>query len=66
MANPELTVEYRGEQYRARATTVPNGPDRDRLSARMSGVIPGAYGYQDRYRDYRQVPVVPLERVVPA
>ena len=63
VANPELTVEYRGEQYRARATTVPNGPEREWLFARMSEVIPGAYRYQDRCRDYRQIPVVALERV---
>ncbi len=64
VANPELTVEYRGEQYRARATTVPNGPERDRLFARMNEVIPGAYGYQDRCRDQRQIPVVALQRVL--
>jgi deazaflavin-dependent oxidoreductase (nitroreductase family) len=65
-ANPELTVEFRGEQYQAKATTVPNGPERDQLFARMNEVIPGAYGYQDRCRDHRQIPVVALERVVEA
>ena len=62
IAHPELTVEFRGEQYRAKAITVANGPERDRLFARMNEVIPGAYGYQDRCRDHRQIPVIALER----
>jgi deazaflavin-dependent oxidoreductase (nitroreductase family) len=63
VAHPELTVEYLGDTYRARATTVPNGPDRDRLFEMMSVVIVGLYQYQDRCRDRRQIPVVRLERL---
>jgi deazaflavin-dependent oxidoreductase (nitroreductase family) len=63
VANPELTVEFRGATYRARAETLPNGPERDALFARMNEVIPGAYGYQDRCRDQRQIPIVALVRV---
>jgi len=61
-ADPELTVEYLGDTYRARASTVPNGPDRDRLFQMMSEVIVGLYEYQDRCRDQRQIPIVRLER----
>jgi deazaflavin-dependent oxidoreductase (nitroreductase family) len=53
LANPELTVENRGDTYRAKATTLPNGPDRDALFARMSDVIPGIYEYQDRAASFR-------------
>ena len=62
VANPELTVEYLGETFRARAATVENGPDRDRLFQMMNEVIQGLYGYQDRCRDQRQIPVVRLHR----
>jgi deazaflavin-dependent oxidoreductase (nitroreductase family) len=62
-ANPELTVEFRGEEFRARASTVGNGLERDRLFARMDEVIPGLYGYQDRATDHRQIPIVLLERL---
>jgi deazaflavin-dependent oxidoreductase (nitroreductase family) len=63
LANPELTVEYRGNVYRARATTVANSPDRDALFARMSEVIPGMYGYQDRAAPFRQIPIVALDPI---
>jgi deazaflavin-dependent oxidoreductase (nitroreductase family) len=63
LANPEVTVEYRAERYQARATTVPNSPERDALFARMDEVIPGLYGYQDRAAPHRQIPVIALERI---
>src|SRR5215510_4466306 len=62
VANPEVTVEYRGDTFQARASTVENGPERDELFARMNEVIPGMYGYQDRCREFRQIPIVRLER----
>jgi deazaflavin-dependent oxidoreductase (nitroreductase family) len=62
LAHPELTVEYRGDTYQATAETVANGPDRDRLFEMMNAVIPGLYGYQDRCKDQRQIPVVRLSR----
>jgi deazaflavin-dependent oxidoreductase (nitroreductase family) len=62
VAHPEITVEYLGESFPARATTVPNSTDRDRLFAMMEEVIPGMYGYQDRCRDQRQIPIVRLVR----
>jgi deazaflavin-dependent oxidoreductase (nitroreductase family) len=61
-ANPELTVEYRGETFRVRATTEPNGATRDRLFAEMDTVIPGIHGYQDRCRETRQIPIIRLVR----
>jgi deazaflavin-dependent oxidoreductase (nitroreductase family) len=62
VANPELTVEYLGDTYRARATTVENSTDRDRLFQMMSEVIVGLYQYQDRCRESRQIPIVRLIR----
>jgi deazaflavin-dependent oxidoreductase (nitroreductase family) len=62
VANPELTVEYLGETYAAVASTVPNGPERDRLVAMLSAEIVDLYAYQDRCRDTRQIPIVRLRR----
>jgi deazaflavin-dependent oxidoreductase (nitroreductase family) len=62
MSNSELTVEYLGEIYPAVADTVPNGVDRDRLFQMMSEEITDLYGYQDRCRDSRQIPVVRIRR----
>jgi deazaflavin-dependent oxidoreductase (nitroreductase family) len=64
-ANPELTVEYLGDTYQARATVVPNSLDRNRLFDMMSEVIIGLYQYQDRCRDHRQIPIIRLERIEP-
>jgi deazaflavin-dependent oxidoreductase (nitroreductase family) len=63
LANPELTVEYLGTTYQAQATTVTNGPDRDRLFAMMAEVIPGLYRYQDRCRNQRQIPIMRITRL---
>jgi deazaflavin-dependent oxidoreductase (nitroreductase family) len=62
VSNPELTVEYLGETYRAVADTVPNSVDRDRLFQMLSEEITGLYGYQDRCRDSRQIPIVRIHR----
>jgi deazaflavin-dependent oxidoreductase (nitroreductase family) len=62
VAHPGLTVEYLGQSFPAEAATVANSPDRDRLFRLMSEQIPGLYGYQDRCRDTRQIPVVRLRR----
>jgi deazaflavin-dependent oxidoreductase (nitroreductase family) len=63
VANPVLTVEYGGETYQAQATTVPNSLDRNRLFDMMSTVIVGLYGYQDKCREHRQIPIVSLDRI---
>ena len=62
VAHPNLTVEYLGRSFPAMAVTVPNSPDRDRLFQLMSKEITGLYGYQDRCRDTRQIPIVRLRR----
>jgi F420H(2)-dependent quinone reductase len=63
VAQPEIVVEYLGESWRAAADTVANSPDRDRLFHMMSEEITGLYGYQDRCRDARQIPIVRLRRI---
>ncbi|HVW40020.1 MAG TPA: nitroreductase/quinone reductase family protein [Amycolatopsis sp.] len=63
VASPVIGVEYLGERYRAEVTTVANGPDRDRLFQMMSEEITGIYGYQDKCRDHRQIPIMRLRRV---
>lgn len=62
VSNPELTVEYLGETYRAVADTELNSVDRDRLFAMMSREITGLYAYQDRCRESRQIPIVRIRR----
>ena len=62
-ADPAVTVEYLGLTYQATASTVPNSTDRDRLFQMLSEEIAGLYGYQDRCRDTRQIPIVRLRRV---
>ena len=62
LAQPEVTVEYLGQTYKAAATTVANSLDRNRLFDMMSEVIIGLYGYQDRCRDNRQIPIIRLQR----
>lgn len=60
VAQPSITVEYRGQESTAVASTVTNSPDRDRLFNLMSEVIPGVYEYQDLCRETRQIPIVRL------
>jgi len=62
LADAELTVEYLGDTYQATAETVENSLDRNRLFQMMSEVVPGLYGYQDKCRDRRQIPIVRLRR----
>jgi deazaflavin-dependent oxidoreductase (nitroreductase family) len=62
-AHPELTVEYLGDTYRARAELVPNSQDRNRLFDMMSEVIIGLYAYQDRAAEHRQIPIIRLVRI---
>ena len=62
VADSSVIVEYEGHTYAARATTVPEGPERDRLLAVMNEVIPGLYRYQERARESRLIPIVVLRR----
>jgi deazaflavin-dependent oxidoreductase (nitroreductase family) len=62
VAHPQVTVEYQGESYEANAGVVRNSTDRDRLFQLLSEEIIGLYGYQDRCRDTRQIPIIRLRR----
>ena len=63
LANAELTVEYRGETYRARASTVLNGPGRDALFAADEHGDSRPVRVPGPGRFHRQIPVVALERI---
>ena len=60
LAHPDIQVEFALRRFRVRASVEPNGPLRDEVFARLHKLIPGLYEYQDRCRDYRQIPVVRL------
>jgi F420H(2)-dependent quinone reductase len=62
VAEPRVTVEYRGEVFPAVARTVHVADERRRLMRLMETVIPGLPRYQDRAAAHRQIPVVLLER----
>jgi len=62
LADPTLVVEYEGETYPAQASTVPDGPERDRLFTLMNQVIPDLDKYQERAKATRQIPIIVLER----
>lgn len=61
-ATPDLTVEFRGDRYPARASTVPPGPERDRLAALMAESLPELPRYEAKAAASRQVPIVLIER----
>jgi deazaflavin-dependent oxidoreductase (nitroreductase family) len=63
LVNPEVTVEYLGRSFPGTASTVENSQHRDRLFHMLSEEITGLYGYQDRCRDTRQIPII---RISPA
>ncbi|QIS09505.1 nitroreductase family deazaflavin-dependent oxidoreductase [Nocardia arthritidis] len=59
LANPEATVEIGTERFRATATPITSGPERDRLYAAMVSVMPGFADYEKNTT--RVIPVVVLE-----
>ena len=61
LANPIVTVELGKENFRARATAVTEGPERDRLYALMVARNPGFAAYEEKTS--RKIPAVLLERV---
>lgn len=61
LANPEVTVELPGETFRARATAITEGPERDRLYRAQADLMPNFDEYE-KLTD-RLIPVVVLERV---
>ena len=60
-AQPIVTVEFGNEQFQARATVVAEGPDRDRLYAKMAERNPGFAAYEQKTT--RKIPAVVLERL---
>ena len=61
LANPEVTVELPGETFRARAITLPDGPEHDRLYRAQADLMPNFDEYQEKAD--RTIPVVVLERI---
>jgi deazaflavin-dependent oxidoreductase (nitroreductase family) len=60
-ANPDVTVEFQGETFPARATVV-DGPERERLYARIIETAPVFATYRERTAGIREIPVVALKR----
>lgn len=60
-ANPTVSVEVAGEEFRARAT-IADEPERSRLLAHHARLMPFYGGFVKRTR-VRQIPVVVLERL---
>ena len=61
VANPEVTIEYEGETFRARASTA-REPERTRLFDRQAAAMPFFDGYRKRVTA-REIPVVVFERI---
>jgi deazaflavin-dependent oxidoreductase (nitroreductase family) len=59
-AHPDVTVEVGTETFRARATPLARGPERDRLYAEHARLMPGFGEYEKKTK--RIIPVVVLER----
>jgi len=60
-ANPDVTVEFQGETFPARATVV-DGPERERLYARIIDTAAVFATYRERTAGIREIPVVALQR----
>jgi deazaflavin-dependent oxidoreductase (nitroreductase family) len=61
LANPEVTIEYGVERFRARATAA-DEPERTRLYDQHAAAMPFFDGYRRRVKS-RQIPVVVFERL---
>lgn len=61
VSHPDVTVEVGTETFRARATPIPKGPERDRLYADHAEIMPGFRDYEKKTK--RIIPVIALERV---
>src|SRR5438105_3027655 len=61
LANPIVTVELGTEKFRARATPVTEGSERDRLYAKMVARNPGFADYEQKTT--RKIPAILRERV---
>lgn len=61
LANPIVSVELGKEKFKARATAVTQGPERDRLYAKMVARNPGFADYEKKAK--RKIPAILLERL---
>lgn len=61
LAHPEVTVEVLGEKFEARAATVEDDDEYERLYAQHAVQMPGFLDY--RTKTSRRIPVVVLERI---
>ena len=61
LAHPLVTVELGNEKFQARATAVTEGPERDRLYAKMVERNPGFADYERNTT--RKIPAIALERI---
>ena len=61
VANPEVEIEVGRQHVSARATPIPQGPERDRLYAHHAELMPGFHDYETRTE--RTIPVVVLEPI---
>ena len=61
LAHPVVTVELGSERFQARATPVTEGPERDRLYAKVVERNPGFADYERNTT--RTIPAVVLERM---
>jgi len=61
LANPEVVVELPGETFRARATALTEGPERERLYRAQADRMSNFDEYQKKTD--RLIPVVVLERI---
>ena len=59
--HPEVTVEVGEEKFRAKAHPVTEGPERDRLYAKMAAKNPGFKDYEKNTT--RKIPAVSLTRI---
>ena len=61
MAHPEVTIELRGEKFPATASSVPEGPEYDRLYQLFTSQMPGTDAHQGKTE--RRIPMVIVERI---
>jgi deazaflavin-dependent oxidoreductase (nitroreductase family) len=61
VANPEVEVEIGTQRFKAHATPLPEGPERDRLYGQHADVMPGFHEYE-RKTD-RIIPIIVLEPI---
>jgi deazaflavin-dependent oxidoreductase (nitroreductase family) len=61
LAHPEVTVELPGDTFRAHATALTEGPERDRLYRTQAELMPNFTAYEEKTD--RKIPVVVLERI---